>query len=145
LLLLKIIVPFFLFIASNLLYSIIDENFEEAEKNVSGLLDEQGFGVPAEIDVQQTLHEKPNVDFHKYKIPGACNPLITYQALIAGDKIGVMLPCNIIMQERETGVVEVSTINPLESMAAVKNEQLTGIAEEVTARLNKTIDQDNSN
>ncbi len=119
----------------------INTTFEDAEERVTGLLTDQGFGVLTEIDVQKTLRKKLDVEFYNYKILGACNPPFAHQALLAEDKIGTMLPCNIVLQEKEAGIVEVSAVNPLQSMSAVKNEALEAIAEEVTARLKRVIEQ----
>jgi len=118
----------------------IDRSFDEAIDAVTNLLKEQGFGVLTEIDVQQTLKKKLDVDFKKYRILGACNPEFAYKALKAEDKIGVMLPCNVIVEEHENGQVEVAAIDPVASMQAVDNEQLPDIAGEVRDRLKKVIE-----
>lgn len=118
----------------------IDRSFDEAIDAVTSLLKEQGFGVLTEIDVQQTLKKKLDVDFKKYRILGACNPEFAYNALKAEDKIGVMLPCNVIVEEHENGQVEVAAIDPVASMQAVENEQLPDIAGEVRDRLKKVIE-----
>jgi uncharacterized protein (DUF302 family) len=106
---------------------------------VTEKLKEQGFGVLTEIDVKATMKKKLDVDFYNYKILGACNPPFAYKALQAEDKIGVMLPCNVIVQEKEKGTVEVSAVNPIASMQAVENPALSDIANEVTNRLKKVI------
>lgn len=118
-----------------------DRTFDETIDAVTELLKEQGFGVLTEIDVQQTLKKKLNVDFKKYRILGACNPEFAHKALVAEDKIGVMLPCNVIVEEQEDGRVEVAAIDPVASMQAVENEQLPKIAGEVRDRLKKVIEQ----
>lgn len=100
---------------------------------------EEGFVILTEIDVTITLKEKLDVDFKKYRILGACNPPYAYQALQAEDKIGVMLPCNVIVQEIEDGNIEVAAVNPLASMQAVENEKLNKVAEEITVKLEKII------
>jgi uncharacterized protein (DUF302 family) len=102
-------------------------------------LKEEGFVILTEIDVTITLKEKLDVDFKKYRILGACNPPYAYQALQAEDKIGVMLPCNVIVQEIEDGNIEVAAVNPLASMQAVENEKLNKVAEEITVKLEKII------
>ncbi|MGB5419947.1 DUF302 domain-containing protein [Algibacter sp.] len=114
-------------------------NFEEIEAKVTSLLKDENFGVLTQIDMQQTLKNKLNVDFKKYKILGACNPPFAYKALQAENKIGTMLPCNIIVQEIAPNKIEVSAINPLVSMKAVKNKQLEGIANEVSTKLENVI------
>ncbi|KGL62494.1 DUF302 domain-containing protein [Polaribacter sp. Hel1_85] len=118
---------------------IISGNFEDVIKKVTELLKEQGFGVLTEIDIQQTLKKKLDVNFKKYKILGACNPAFAYKALQAEDKIGTMLPCNIIVQEIDTNKIEIAAINPLVSMQSVKNNQLENIAQEVSEKLKSVI------
>jgi uncharacterized protein (DUF302 family) len=117
----------------------LNKSFDEAINLVTEKLKEQGFGVLTEIDVKATMKKKLDVDFYNYKILGACNPPFAYKALQAEDKIGVMLPCNVIVQEKEKGTVEVSAVNPIASMQAVENPALSDIANEVTNRLKKVI------
>ena len=100
----------------------------------------EGFGILTEIDVQATLKKKLNVDFKRYKILGACNPPFAYEALKLEDKIGAMLPCNVIVQEQADGMVEVSAVDPMSSMGAVGNPALAVIAEQVQARLRKVLE-----
>lgn len=114
-------------------------SFEDAITKVTEELKKEGFGVLTEIDVKETLKKKLDVDFKKYKILGACNPGFAHKALLAEDKIGTMLPCNVIVEENEDGSVEVSAVNPIASMQAIKNENLGNIAEEVKSRLEKVI------
>lgn len=114
-------------------------SFKDAEIKVIEALKSEGFGVLTEIDVQATLKKKLDVDFRKYKILGACNPPYAYKALQAEDKIGLLLPCNIIIQETSDGFTEVAAINPLESMSIVKNEKLVALATEVQRKLNNVI------
>ena len=118
----------------------VDLTYDQAIKKVTELLKDEGFGVLTEIDVKDTLKKKLDVDFKKYKILGACNPNFAHQALQAEDKIGVMLPCNVIVEEHEDGKVEVSAVNPVASMQAVSNEGLHPIAEQVKTNLEKVID-----
>ena len=92
-----------------------------------------------EIDIKDTLKKKLNVDFYNYIILGACNPPFAYKALLAEDKIGTMLPCNVIVQEKIAGQVEVSAVDPVASMQAVENKELADIANEIRARLQKVI------
>jgi len=112
--------------------------FDEAITRVTEELKKEGFGILTEIDVKETLKKKLNVDFRPYKILGACNPPFAHQALQAEEYIGTMLPCNVIVQEKN-GVVEVAAVDPVASMAAVHNEQLRGIAEEVRRKLEQVI------
>jgi len=126
----------------NYFYSkITDQSFDEAIVTVTKLLREQGFGVLTEIDVKDTLKKKLDVDFKNYRILGACNPEFAHKALLAEDKIGVMLPCNVIVEEHEDGRVEVSAVDPVASMQAVSNSDLNPIAEEVRSNLQKVIDR----
>lgn len=104
-------------------------------------LKKEGFGVLTEINVKETLKEKLNVDFRNYLILGACNPLFAYQALQAEDKIGTMLPCNVVVQERGGGNVEVSAVDPAASMQAIENPQLRGIAEQIRGKLRSVIEK----
>ena len=118
-----------------------NRSYEQAIADVTELLKDEGFGVLTEIDVKETLKKKLDVDFKKYKILGACNPHFAHQALQAEDKIGVMLPCNVIVEEHEDGTVEVSAVDPVASMQAVDNDNLQPIAEQVRANLKKVIDK----
>ena len=111
----------------------------EAEARVTEKLSEEGFGVLTRIDVEATLKEKLDVDFRPYIILGACNPAFAFRALEAEDKIGTMLPCNVILQEVAEGQTEVAAVDPIASMRAVKNEDLTGIADEVRNRLIRVV------
>ncbi|NOS35001.1 MAG: DUF302 domain-containing protein [Deltaproteobacteria bacterium] len=117
-----------------------DGSFEEAIAKVTEGLKNEGFGILTEIDVKETLKKKLNVDFHKYRILGACNPAFAYQVLQAEDKIGLMLPCNVIVQEMDNGTVEVSAIDPVASMQAVQNPALGDIADQVREKLKVVID-----
>ena len=119
---------------------ILKVSFDEAVAIVKDELKKEGFGILTEIDVQETLKKKLNVDFRKYKILGACNPPFAYQALQAEDKIGTMLPCNVVVQELAQGNVEVAAIDPIASMQAIRNPKLQGVAEQVQAKLKKVIE-----
>jgi len=116
-------------------------NFEETIEKVTDELKKEGFGILTEIDVKATLKNKLDVDFPKYKILGACNPPFAHKALLAENKIGAMLPCNVIVQENADSQIEVAVVNPLESMMAVKNESLEEIATEVSSRLQKVLSE----
>lgn len=113
--------------------------FEIAEQRVRELLTTQGFGVLTEIDVQGTLKKKLDVNFRPYKILGACNPPFAYKALQAEDKIGLMLPCNVIIQDLGDGKIEVAAINPLASMEAVNNDHLKDVAVQISSKLQAVI------
>lgn len=114
--------------------------FEAVIERVTAALKEEGFGVLTDIDIQATLKKKLDADLHKYRILGACNPGFAYKALQNEDKVGVMLPCNVIVQEREEGRVEVSAVDPIASMSAIQNPELEGIAAEVASRLQRMIE-----
>ena len=117
----------------------IKGTFEEVIEKVTKELKEVGFGILTEIDVTATLKKKLDIDFKKYRILGACNPPYAHKALQAEDKIGTMLPCNVIVQEIEEGVIEVAAVNPMASMQAVENEKLNDIANEITSMLENVI------
>ena len=119
----------------------IADSFDNAIQKVTEALKAEGFGILTEIDIKTTLKKKLDVDFYNYKILGACNPPYAYKALLAEDKIGTMLPCNVIVQEKEAGQVEVSAVDPAASMRAIENEELAGIAKEIRERLQKVIAQ----
>lgn len=119
----------------------LDASPEDVEERVREELANEGFGVLTEIDVEATLKKKLDVDFRPYKILGACNPPAAHQALQAEDKIGTMLPCNVILQETEDGRTEVAAVDPVASMQAVQSEALQPIAEEIRDRLRTVIDR----
>ncbi len=119
--------------------SLVNVTFDKAIQKVTESLKEEGFGILTEIDIKATLKKKLDVDFYNYKILGACNPPFAYKALLAEDKIGTMLPCNVIVQEKEAGQVEVSAVDPAASMQAIENDELIAIANEIRARLQKAI------
>jgi uncharacterized protein (DUF302 family) len=118
---------------------IINESFDRAIVKVVVSLKNEGFGVLTEIDVKETLKKKMDVDFQKYRILGACNPAFAYKALKAEDKIGTMLPCNVIVQEISEGEVEIAAVDPVASMKAVENPALFEIAKQVQEKLKKVI------
>ena len=118
----------------------VESNFEDTLERATAALKEQGFGVLTDIDVQTTLKKKLNVEFRKYRILGACNPPFAYQALQAEDKIGVLLPCNVILQEPADGGVEVSAMDPAEAMGMIDNPELQEVAEQVRSRLQRVVD-----
>jgi len=119
----------------------IDGPFDAAVDKVKAELKKEGFGVLTEIDVRKTLKEKLNVEFRHYRILGSCNPPFAYKALLAEDKIGLMLPCNVIVQEAADGRIEVAAIDPVASMQAVQNPALEPIGLEVRAKLKKVIEK----
>ena len=118
----------------------LNTSFDDAVARVVTELEKEGFGVLTEIDVSEALKKKLDVDFKKYRILGACNPTFAYKALQLEDKIGTMLPCNVIVQEISAGVVEVAAIDPIASMQAIENPKLRSVAEQVQAMLKKVIE-----
>lgn len=118
----------------------IETSFGEAVATVIEALSAEGFGILTEIDVGNTLKNKLGVEFRNYKILGACNPPLAYQALQAEDKIGTMLPCNVIVQETAEGNVEVASIDPIASMKAINNPNLEEIAVQIQGKLKKVIE-----
>jgi len=119
----------------------VDYNFDDAIDKVTEELKKEGFGILTEIDVKATFKKKLDLDFRKYRILGACNPNFAHQAILAEPNIGTMLPCNVIVQELEDGKVEVSAVNPVASMMAIKNDKLDPVAEQVRDNLKKVIDR----
>ena len=117
----------------------VDITFEQAIERVTEELKKEGFGILTEIDVQQTLKKILDVEFRKYKILGACNPPFAYKALQMEDKIGVMLPCNVIVQELESNRIEVAAVDPYSSMGGIKNPGLNDVASQVRDKLEKVI------
>ena len=115
-------------------------SFDDAIAKVTEELKKEGFGILADIDVKATLKKKLDVDFRPYRILGACNPPFAFQALQTEDKIGTMLPCNVVVQEKTPGKVEVTSIDPVASMAAVNNPNLRTVGEQVREKLKRVID-----
>lgn len=118
---------------------IVKGSFQEIIERVTSSLKEE-FGILTEIDVKETLKKKLDVDFRKYKILGACNPPFAYQALQAEDKIGTMLPCNVVVQEIAPEEIEVAAVDPVASMKAVENPNLSEVARQVQERLKRVIE-----
>ena len=115
------------------------KGFDEAIEKVKSELKKEGFGVLTEIDMKETLKKKINVEFKKYKILGACHPQFAYEALQKEDKIGVFLPCNVIVEEHDNGEVEVSAVDPIASMISIKNESIGDLANEIQKKLMQVI------
>ena len=116
-------------------------SFDAAVERVTEALKHEGFGVLTDIDVKATMKKKLNVDFRNYRILGACNPALAHKALQLEDKIGTMLPCNVVLQERSPGQIEVSAVDPVASMMAIENMQLADVAKTVQAKLKAAIDR----
>ena len=118
----------------------LNTSFDEAIKITTEALKVEGFGVITEINMHDKLKEKLNVDFKRYTILGACNPPFAYKALQAEDKIGTMLPCNVLVIEQGQNNIEIAAVNPIASMQAVTNPALGDVAQQVTAKLKSVID-----
>ncbi len=117
----------------------VDYTYEAAIVKVTEELKKEGFGVLTEIDVKETLKKKLGVDFKKYKILGACNPNLAYQALSQETGLGLFLPCNVIVYENEQGKTVVTAINPIVALSRIDNPKLEPIAQEVSIRLQRVI------
>jgi uncharacterized protein (DUF302 family) len=115
-------------------------SFDEAVRLTTEALKSEGFGVISEINMHEKLKEKLGVDFKRYKILGACNPPLAYKALQAEEKIGTMLPCNVLVIEQGHNKIEIAAVNPVASMQAITNPALVGVALEVTNKLKRVID-----
>ncbi len=118
----------------------ISTTFDEAVTSVTNGLKEQGFGILTEIDVKKTLKKKLDADFRRYLILGACNPPFAHKALLVEDKVGTMLPCNVIVQEQTDGSVEIAAIDPVASMQAIDNPELHEIAKTIAKKLKTVIE-----
>ncbi len=115
-------------------------SFEEALQKVAEMLSKHGFGIVSEIFVTELLKEKIGASFRPYKIIGACNPNYAFKALSTEDKVGLMLPCNIVVQQVDESTVEVSAIDPIASMMAIKNPRLSDLAAEVQHHMKSIIE-----
>ncbi len=118
----------------------VDSGIDNAIERVTDALKAEGFGVLTQIDMKATLKKKLDVDFRPYVILGACNPPFAYKALKAEDKIGTMLPCNVVVQENPDGKSEITAVDPSASMTAVENDELKSVAAEIRAKLERVID-----
>ncbi len=118
--------------------------FNDTIERVKMLLGEEGFSILCDIDVQSKFKEKLNIDFKRYRILGACNPVFAYKALAFDNKVGTMLPCNVVVQEVDNSHIEISAINPVESMRAIDNDDLKGVASEILQRLWNVINRFNN-
>ncbi len=114
--------------------------FDEAVQRTVDALKKEGFGIITEIDVKETFRKKLGIEFRNYRILGACNPALAHEALQLEDKVGTMLPCNVVVQEIESGKTEVAAIDPVASMQAIDNPRLKQAAEQVQAKLRKVVD-----
>lgn len=113
----------------------VKDTFEKTKEKVTEALSKEGFGIITEIDIKDTFRKKLEIDFRKYVILGACNPSFSYQALQSEDKIGTLLPCNVIIQQLDNGDTEVAAVNPIESMKMTNNPEVARIADIISQRL----------
>jgi uncharacterized protein (DUF302 family) len=118
----------------------LEAGFDETVTRTVDALKREGFGIITEIDVKDTFKKKINADFRNYRILGACNPKLAHEALQLEDKVGTMLPCNVVVQDAGPGRTEVAAIDPVASMQAIENPRLKEAAERVRARLKSVID-----
>jgi len=116
-------------------------SFSEAVEKVTAALFEEGFGVISEVDLHEKIKYKLGVDFKRYRILGACNPAYSYKALQAEDKVGVMLPCNVLVIEQGDNEIEIAAVNPSDAMMAVKNDVVAEVAAQVGDHLQKALDR----
>jgi uncharacterized protein (DUF302 family) len=119
---------------------ILPAGFDEAIRHTTDALKREGFGIITEIDVKKTMKEKIGADFRNYRILGACNPKLAHEALQLEDKVGTMLPCNVVVQDAGNGKTEVAAIDPVASMQAIDNPKLREAAQQVQGMLKKVID-----
>ena len=115
-------------------------NFDDAVRRTTEALKQENFGIITEIDVKETFKQKLSVDFRNYRILGACNPKLAHEALDIEDKVGTMLPCNVVVQDIGGGKIEVAAIDPLASMQAIDNPKLREAASVVQAKLKKVVE-----
>lgn len=118
----------------------LDTSFDEAVDGVTAALKAEGFGVLTSIDVQSTLKSKLGVEFPRYTILGACSPALAHKALLAENKIGTMLPCNVVVRDNGDGKIEVAAVDPVSSMQAVQNPALVDVASQVQQKLRKVVE-----
>ncbi len=121
--------------------TIVKDDFDATISKITEALRNEGFGIITTIDIQSALKEKIGVDFRKYQILGACNPTFAYKALQAEEKVGVMLPCNVVVIDKENGTTEVAAVHPMASMMAIQNPALHPLAEEIAEKLRRVIEK----
>ncbi len=121
-------------------HKTLEGDFDKVIDKVTNELEQEGFGVLTQINVNETFKKKLDVDFKRYQILGACNAPFAHKALQAEDKIGTMLPCNVIVQQLENGKIEVAAVNPVASMQAVENDELGDIAREIAKKLFRVVE-----
>jgi len=119
----------------------LEGHFDDVIRRTTEALKDEGFGIITDIDIKDTLHRKLAVDFRNYRILGACDPNLAYEALRVEDKVGTMLPCNVVVQEVGENSIEVAAIDPVASMSAIDNPRLKEAAEVVRAKLRSVIDR----
>lgn len=117
----------------------VKNTFEKTKEKVTEALSKEGFGIITEINIKDTFKKKLDIDFREYVILGACNPSYSYKALQSEDKIGTLLPCNVIIQQLDDGYIEVAAVNPLESMKMVNNPEVDEIADAIRQKLSNVL------
>lgn len=118
----------------------VNIDFDRTINKVKEELAKEGFGILTDIDIKSTFKNKLNINFNNYRILGACKPELAYEALNAENKIGTMLPCNVIVQQHDNGEVEVSAVDPVASMISVENDVLGDVAKMVREKLKRVIE-----
>ena len=119
----------------------VKKDFNDAVKSVTEQLKNEGFGIITEMDLKDKFKEKLGIDFRNYKVLGACNPAMAHKAILEEDTIGVMLPCNVLVQEKDSGEIEIAAINPFNSIGNIGSEQLKAIAAEIARKLKAAIEK----
>ncbi len=119
----------------------LSTSFDDAVEKVTAALFAEGFGVISEVDLHEKIKYKLGVDFKRYRILGACNPAYSYKALQAEDKVGVMLPCNVLVIEQGDNEIEIAAVNPSDAMMAVHNDVVAEVAVKVGEHLQKALDR----
>ena len=119
----------------------LNSEFSLAKKRITEALSEEGFGIITEINIKDTFKAKLDIDFRNYLILGACNPAYSHRALQAEDKVGTLLPCNVILQETENNIVEIAAVDPVESMQMINNPELIQLAGKIRDKLIKALDR----
>ncbi len=120
--------------------TLVSDDFEEVVRCVVDVLKQYGFGVVSHIDMRDTLKKKINVDFRNYRILGACNPELAYEALLIEGRVGTMLPCNVVVRDLNDGCIEVVAIDPVASMQAIDNPELKNAAERIRERIKSVVE-----
>ena len=119
--------------------TVKSNNFAEVVENVTAELKSEGFGVVAEINFKNTFKEKIGIDIPKYLVLGACNPPFAYRSVLSEQRIGLLLPCNVLIREIEDDKIEVSVVDPMSTMQSVENSELLDVAKEIKEKLKRVV------